>query len=155
MKLQRLYFNTAQCDMFPDLIECVTNIKVWIGPIHVVRLLHVILYIYQHSQIFRQSLTDSEASAEKAYLSDAQDLAIDSVNAYMYWTTSQSLECARLNGQDYFEYQRTADFSGERIAGLTLDLDEGVVYWFVLSFVDGAQQLALYKAAMAGYRYVV
>ena len=104
-------------------------------------------------QIFRIGLnSEGESSAEVAYLSDAQDLAIDSVNAYMYWTTAQSVECARLNGLEYFEYTRKADFSGEVIAGLTLDLDGGAVYWFELSFVDGAQQLALYRAAMAGNR---
>ncbi|XP_072018454.1 proto-oncogene tyrosine-protein kinase ROS-like [Amphiura filiformis] len=103
-------------------------------------------------KIFRLGLTSEQSSsAEVAYLSDAQDLAIDAVNAYMYWTTAQSLECARLNGQEYFQYASKADFSGEQIAGLTLDLDGGAVYWFELSFVDGTQKLKLYRADMAGY----
>ena len=107
-------------------------------------------------QIFRTGLTSEQSSsAEVAYLSDAQDLAIDAVNAYMYWTTAQSLECARLNGLEYFQYTSKADFLDERIAGLTLDLDEGHVYWLELTSLDGAQVMKLYGADMAGYGYVL
>lgn len=58
------------------------------------------------------------------------------------------MECARLNGSDKFEYHDVEYFSGKQIMGLTLDVEEKLVYWIV----RGSEGSKLYKAPMRGYK---
>ncbi|XP_038044153.1 proto-oncogene tyrosine-protein kinase ROS-like [Patiria miniata] len=82
--------------------------------------------------------------------SNQQDLVIDSVNAYMYWTTTKTVECSRFNGEGRFDYERISGLSDDLIAGVTLDLTDGFVYWFSLANEDSVQSLKLYRARLAG-----
>lgn len=78
------------------------------------------------------------------------DLALDAVQAYVYWTTSSSVECSRLNGESPLVFYNTADLSLDMVAGLTLDLDGGYFYWFVVSRQNSQGELKLYRAQLAG-----
>ncbi|XP_022081965.1 proto-oncogene tyrosine-protein kinase ROS-like [Acanthaster planci] len=81
--------------------------------------------------------------------SNQQDLAIDSLNAFMYWTTTKTVECSRFTGQGRFDYERISGISDDLIAGLTLDLSSGFVYWFALTNEDSVQSLKLFRAQLA------
>ncbi|XP_057670694.1 proto-oncogene tyrosine-protein kinase ROS isoform X2 [Diorhabda carinulata] len=77
----------------------------------------------------------------------AKELNIDSVKAYLYWSTGIKVECAHLNGVDRFEYHDVQYFSGKQVMGLTLDFEEKYVYWIV----RGSEGSNLYKARMMGH----
>ncbi|KAJ8952660.1 hypothetical protein NQ318_020975, partial [Aromia moschata] len=77
----------------------------------------------------------------------AKELNIDSIKAYLYWTTGIKVECAHLNGVDKIEYHDVHFFSGKQVMGLTLDIDQKFVYWIV----RGSEGSNLYKAPMQGY----
>ncbi|XP_044740104.1 proto-oncogene tyrosine-protein kinase ROS [Chrysoperla carnea] len=64
----------------------------------------------------------------------ARELNIDSINAYLYWSNGHSVECARLNGAERRPYYSGQLFSGKQVMGLTIDIDQHIVYWIVRSF---------------------
>ncbi|KAJ8921659.1 hypothetical protein NQ315_010568, partial [Exocentrus adspersus] len=77
----------------------------------------------------------------------AKELNVDSIKAYIYWSTGIKVECAHFNGVDKNEYHDVQFFSGRQIMGLTLDMDEKYVYWIV----RGSEGSNLYRAPMQGY----
>ncbi|XP_045468365.1 proto-oncogene tyrosine-protein kinase ROS isoform X2 [Harmonia axyridis] len=77
----------------------------------------------------------------------AKELEIDSVKAYIYWSTGYAVECAHLNGVDKIDYRKAKFFSGKQVMGLTLDMDHKNLYWIV----RGSEGSNLFKAPMAGY----
>lgn len=44
----------------------------------------------------------------------AKELKIDSVKAYLYWSTGYAVECSRLNGIGRIEYQEAQFFHGKQ-----------------------------------------
>lgn len=44
----------------------------------------------------------------------AKELNIDSIKAYLYWSTGYAVECAHLNGVDRMEYHHAKLFSGKQ-----------------------------------------
>ncbi|XDV42961.1 hypothetical protein PO909_011523 [Leuciscus waleckii] len=58
-------------------------------------------------------------------------LVIDSLNAAIYWTTETSVEGCRLDGEDYQILDKLSVFSGKEVAGITLNVIEGNLYWLV------------------------
>ena len=75
----------------------------------------------------------------------AKEIAIDSVNGYIYWATGYSVEFSRLNGMNRMKYTETDLFSGKHIMGLTLNFDQNLIFWILRSY-DG---VALYSASLA------
>lgn len=45
----------------------------------------------------------------------AKELEIDSVKAYIYWSTGYAVECAHLNGVDKIDYRKARFFSKQGI----------------------------------------
>ncbi|KAG5883190.1 hypothetical protein JTB14_018205 [Gonioctena quinquepunctata] len=99
----------------------------------------------KQQMIIRSSLNGSEQEPLLTVL--AKELNIDSVKAYLYWTTGIKVECAHLNGADKYEYHDVEYFSGKQVMGLTLDLEQKFVYWIV----RGSDGSHLYKGPMKGY----
>uniref|UniRef100_W5NKM5 Tyrosine-protein kinase receptor n=1 Tax=Lepisosteus oculatus TaxID=7918 RepID=W5NKM5_LEPOC len=83
------------------------------------------------SVIYRKSTTSlaPQVVAQGKYL--VRDLAVDSVNAFIYWTTAHSVESSRLDGKNHLIFQELPPFSGKQATGLTTDLAEGHIYWLV------------------------
>ncbi|KFQ24645.1 Proto-oncogene tyrosine-protein kinase ROS, partial [Merops nubicus] len=81
--------------------------------------------------IYRKSLLGGhmDVVAHVAFL--VKDLIVDSVNGYLYWATTYSVESTRLNGEEYFMLQEQLQFSGKQMVGLTLDVTYGFLYWLV------------------------
>ncbi|XP_043118667.1 proto-oncogene tyrosine-protein kinase ROS isoform X2 [Puntigrus tetrazona] len=83
------------------------------------------------NQICRGSVSDHEVEiflqAEQKILS----LVIDSLNAAIYWTTETSVEGCRLDGDSYQVLEKLSVFSGKEVAGITLNMIEGYLYWLV------------------------
>ncbi|ROJ78752.1 Proto-oncogene tyrosine-protein kinase ROS [Anabarilius grahami] len=91
-------------------------------------------YLYwscNSNQICRGSTSDHGVEiflqAEQKILS----LVIDSLNAAIYWTTETSVEVCRLDGEDYQLLDKLSVFSGKEVAGITLNVIEGNLYWLV------------------------
>ncbi|XP_044258516.1 proto-oncogene tyrosine-protein kinase ROS isoform X1 [Tribolium madens] len=77
----------------------------------------------------------------------AKELNIDSIKAYLYWSTGFAVRCAHLNGENSIEYHPVQLFSGRQVMGLTLDIHNKFVYWIV----RGLEGSNLFRAPMAGY----
>ncbi|XP_045017925.1 proto-oncogene tyrosine-protein kinase ROS [Bubalus bubalis] len=74
------------------------------------------------------------------------DMAVDSVGGYLYWTTLYSVESTRLNGESPLVLQAQPWFSGKKVIALTLDLSDGFLYWLV----QDSQCIHLYTAVLRG-----
>ncbi|XP_058604533.1 proto-oncogene tyrosine-protein kinase ROS-like isoform X3 [Onychostoma macrolepis] len=73
---------------------------------------------------------------------------VDSLNAAIYWTTETSVEGCRLDGEDYQLLEKLSVFSGKEVAGITLNMIEGNLYWLVQ---DGSL-INLYRVNLSGDR---
>ncbi|XP_069831031.1 proto-oncogene tyrosine-protein kinase ROS isoform X2 [Dendropsophus ebraccatus] len=69
-------------------------------------------------KIYRTSVRTYASETVKVTRYLVNDLAVDSVNAFLYWTTEYTVESCRLNGQDH-------------VVGLTLNIIDGQIYWLV------------------------
>ncbi|KAL1770156.1 proto-oncoprotein tyrosine-protein kinase ROS [Sigmodon hispidus] len=74
------------------------------------------------------------------------DMAVDSVGGYLYWTTLYSVESTRLNGESSLVLQAQPWLSGKKVIALTLDLSDGLLYWLV----QDNQCIHLYAAVLRG-----
>ncbi|XP_014721615.1 proto-oncogene tyrosine-protein kinase ROS isoform X1 [Equus asinus] len=74
------------------------------------------------------------------------DMVVDSVGGYLYWTTLYSVESTRLNGENPLVLQAQPWFSGKKVIALTLDLSDGLLYWLV----QDSQCIHLYTAVLRG-----
>ncbi|XP_064342815.1 proto-oncogene tyrosine-protein kinase ROS isoform X2 [Camelus dromedarius] len=74
------------------------------------------------------------------------DMVVDSVGGYLYWTTLYSVESTRLNGESSLTLQVQPWFSGKKVIALTLDLSDGLLYWLV----QDSQCIHLYTAVLRG-----
>ncbi|XP_055455372.1 proto-oncogene tyrosine-protein kinase ROS isoform X3 [Psammomys obesus] len=75
------------------------------------------------------------------------DMAVDSVGGYLYWTTLYSVESTRLNGESSLVLQAQPWLSGKKVIALTLDLSDGLLYWLV----QDNQCIHLYTAVLRGW----
>ncbi|XP_073432046.1 proto-oncogene tyrosine-protein kinase ROS isoform X2 [Dendrobates tinctorius] len=82
-------------------------------------------------KIYRTSLRTHSMETIKGITYLVNDLAVDSVNAFLYWSTGYSVESSRLNGQDHVIIQTLTFFSSSQVVALTLDLIDGQIYWLV------------------------
>ncbi|XP_054425844.1 proto-oncogene tyrosine-protein kinase ROS [Pteronotus mesoamericanus] len=74
------------------------------------------------------------------------DMAVDSIGGYLYWTTLYSVESTRLNGENSLVLQAQPWLSGKKVIALTLDLSDGLLYWLV----QDSQCIHLYTAVLRG-----
>ncbi|KAM5284647.1 proto-oncogene tyrosine-protein kinase ROS isoform 2-T3 [Hipposideros larvatus] len=74
------------------------------------------------------------------------DMVVDSVGGYLYWTTLYSVESTRLNGESSLILQAQPWFSGKQVIALTLDFSDGLLYWLV----QDSQCIHLYTAVLRG-----
>ncbi|XP_075353451.1 proto-oncogene tyrosine-protein kinase ROS [Mycteria americana] len=91
-------------------------------------------YLYwagKANTIYRKSLLGGHMDVVGHVVFLVKDLVVDSVNGYLYWATTYSVESARLNGEEYLMLQEQLQFSGKQVVGLTLDLTYGFLYWLV------------------------
>ncbi|NXX32476.1 ROS1 kinase, partial [Nicator chloris] len=94
--------------------------------------------------IYRKSLWGGHIDVVAHVVFPVKDLAVDSVNGYVYWATMYSVESTRLNGEEYLVLQEQRQFSGKQVVGVTLDLTCGFLYWLV----QDSLYLNLYRASL-------
>ncbi|XP_063297854.1 proto-oncogene tyrosine-protein kinase ROS [Pelobates fuscus] len=97
-----------------------------------------------NATIFRKHINtaDIEQVIPGNYL--VNDMAVDSINAFLYWSTSYTLESSKLNGQKHYMIQNLTLFTSTQIVGLTLDITRRHLYWLVK---DGLN-INLYRAVL-------
>ncbi|XP_073532013.1 proto-oncogene tyrosine-protein kinase ROS isoform X2 [Phyllobates terribilis] len=81
--------------------------------------------------IYRTSLRTHSVETVKGSTHLVNDLAVDSVNAFLYWSTGYTVESSRLNGEDHAIIQNLTLFSSSQVVALTLNLIDGQIYWLV------------------------
>ncbi|XP_009904369.2 proto-oncogene tyrosine-protein kinase ROS [Dryobates pubescens] len=94
--------------------------------------------------IYRKPLLGGHTDIVAHVVFLVKDLVVDSVNGYLYWATTYSVESARLNGEDYLLLQEQLQFSGRQVVALTLDLTYGFLYWLV----QDSLHLNLYRVSL-------
>ncbi|KAM9316655.1 proto-oncogene tyrosine-protein kinase ROS [Gastrophryne carolinensis] len=92
-------------------------------------------YIYWadklNAKIHRTSLKTFSSETVNVGRNFVNDLAVDPVNAFLYWSTDYTVEISRLNGQDHLILQNLTLFSSSQVVALTLDLKDELLYWVV------------------------
>uniref|UniRef100_A0A8C8SKB0 Tyrosine-protein kinase receptor n=1 Tax=Pelusios castaneus TaxID=367368 RepID=A0A8C8SKB0_9SAUR len=103
-------------------------------------------YLYWAGKIYRKSLLvgDTDVVVHVPFL--VKDLVLDAISGYLYWATSYSVESTRLNGEHYHMLQEQPQFSGKQVVALTLDLNDGFLYWLV----QDSLCLNLYRVPLCG-----
>lgn len=104
-----------------------------------------ILYVYILFKIFRSNF-DGNHEEPIVFSKVVKNLILDTMEAYLYWSTSRTVEVVRLNGEDRRHYRSEEDFNGRQVAGLTLDQDNRFVYWVVGNDID---DFKLYRSLTA------
>ncbi|KAI4882919.1 hypothetical protein NFI96_021496, partial [Prochilodus magdalenae] len=77
-----------------------------------------------------------------------ESLLIDSPNAAIYWSTQSTVEVCRLDGEERLLLKELSIFSGKKIAGVTVDLTERILYWLE----EDGSFLHLYRANISSER---
>ncbi|XP_041601028.1 proto-oncogene tyrosine-protein kinase ROS isoform X1 [Vulpes lagopus] len=96
--------------------------------------------------IQRQSLLTGHTDIVTHVKLLVNDMVVDSVGGYLYWTTLYSVESTRLNGESSLILQAQPWLSGKKVIALTLDLSDGLLYWLV----QDSQCIHLYAAVLRG-----
>lgn len=60
-----------------------------------------------------------------------QDITLDSVHGYVYWSTNYYLESTLFNGQGHQVVSKQTRYRGRYIFGLATDLTNGQLYWLL------------------------
>ncbi|KOC66937.1 Proto-oncogene tyrosine-protein kinase ROS [Habropoda laboriosa] len=89
-------------------------------------------------QIITRANLNGSQQEPMSILAIVKELMIDSLEAYLYWSTGHAVEVARLNGQDRRYYHSDEIFNGKQVMGLTLDTENRYVYWIVRSYESGS-----------------
>nr|XP_012141859.1 PREDICTED: proto-oncogene tyrosine-protein kinase ROS isoform X2 [Megachile rotundata] len=89
-------------------------------------------------QIITRADLNGSHQEPMSILAIVKELMIDSLEAYLYWSTGHAVEVARLNGQDRRYYHSDEIFNGKQVMGLTLDTENRYVYWIVRSYESGS-----------------
>ncbi|ELU14561.1 hypothetical protein CAPTEDRAFT_210985 [Capitella teleta] len=94
-------------------------------------------YIYwynrKHNMIQRVSLDPTRGGTTPETVFDGsavvQDIVLDSLQGYIYWTTGQTLESSLLNGEGRQSVERLPLYAARFIFGLACDLQGRALYW--------------------------
>lgn len=89
-------------------------------------------------QIITRSNLNGSQQEPLSILAIVKELMLDSLEAYLYWSTGHAVEVSRLNGQDRRYYHSDEIFNGKQVMGLTLDMEDRYVYWIVRSYESGS-----------------
>ena len=60
-----------------------------------------------------------------------EDMVIDSMEGYIYWSTLHSVQVAHLNGNNRQNVHELKRYSLQFVLGLTLDFDHNKLYWII------------------------
>ncbi|XP_042189964.1 proto-oncogene tyrosine-protein kinase ROS-like [Callorhinchus milii] len=96
----------------------------------------------KRNYIFRLPLDADVPVKVRVVVGKVQDLQLDALQGYMYWTTAQTVEYSLMNGKRPGFIEELPNFSGKQISGLTVDFDHGVVYWLT----QDSTRLEIYQA---------
>ncbi|XP_025159700.1 proto-oncogene tyrosine-protein kinase ROS isoform X2 [Harpegnathos saltator] len=95
-------------------------------------------WAYPKNQIIVKANLDGTHQDPMSIITTAKELTIDSLEAYLYWSTGHDVQVVRLNEQDKRYYHSDEIFNGKQVMGLTLDFENRYVYWIVRSYVSGS-----------------
>ncbi|OCT80310.1 proto-oncogene tyrosine-protein kinase ROS-like [Xenopus laevis] len=97
-----------------------------------------------NTMVYRKHLATAGTETVAMAQYRVNDMAVDSVNAFLYWSTDFSVESSRLSGQNHMLFQNITLFSKKQVVSLTLDIKYDHLYWIVK---DGLK-LNLYKSGL-------
>ncbi|XP_070506786.1 proto-oncogene tyrosine-protein kinase ROS isoform X3 [Chironomus tepperi] len=89
-------------------------------------------------QIIQHSQLDGEHDEPLSFSATVREIKIDSLRGNIYYSTGLTIESCRLNGKNERKYFRVQPYSGKLVMGLTLDMDNQIVYWIVRSHLGSS-----------------
>ncbi|CAG0880732.1 unnamed protein product [Darwinula stevensoni] len=95
-------------------------------------------------QVISRSNLDGSDVEVLPLVATTQFLSVDSLNGFLYFASTHSVESSRLNGAQRSVYYRQGYFSGKQVMGLTVDLDHDYLYWLVRSY----EGLRIYQGSL-------
>ncbi|XP_011494388.1 PREDICTED: proto-oncogene tyrosine-protein kinase ROS [Ceratosolen solmsi marchali] len=130
------YNTTSQRNIIVKFAHAISNVAVeWITK--------KLYWSDAKKQAILRSNMDGSLQEPIAIVGMTRTLLLDCLEATLYWSTSRTVEVARLNGEERRHYRSEDDFDGRHVVGLTLDLDNRFVYWIVGDYTD---DYMLYRA---------
>ncbi|XP_053316144.1 proto-oncogene tyrosine-protein kinase ROS [Spea bombifrons] len=83
------------------------------------------------AKIYRKPLSspDIEVIRSVSYL--VNDMAVDSTNGFLYWSTDYTVESSKLNGQKHSVIQNLTLFTSRQVVALAMDFKHCLLYWLV------------------------
>ncbi|KAM5325675.1 proto-oncogene tyrosine-protein kinase ROS isoform 1-T1 [Glossophaga mutica] len=130
--------NTSEIHHIPNIAGAGAIAYEWLG--------HFLYWAGKTYVIQRQSVLTGRTDIVTHVKLLVNDMVVDSVGGYLYWTTLYSVESTRLNGESSLILQAQPWFSGKKVIALTLDLSDGLLYWLV----QDSQCIHLYTAILRG-----
>ncbi|XP_054992516.1 proto-oncogene tyrosine-protein kinase ROS isoform X2 [Sorex araneus] len=130
--------DTSESYHIPNIAGAVAVAFEWLG--------HYLYWAGKKYVIQRQSLLTGHTDIVIHVKLLVNDMVVDSVGGYLYWTTLYSVESTRLNGESHFMLQAQSWFSGKKVIALTLDLSDELLYWLV----QDSECIHLYTAILRG-----
>ncbi|XP_069131795.1 proto-oncogene tyrosine-protein kinase ROS-like isoform X3 [Argopecten irradians] len=94
---------------------------------------HKLYWSISNLGVIRRSSVDG-SSIEFVTQGTAHHMAVDSLAGRLYWSTTNTLESAALNGEDHYLHFSIPFFSGKHVISLTLNMDMGKVLWYVRGY---------------------
>ncbi|XP_039727007.1 proto-oncogene tyrosine-protein kinase ROS isoform X5 [Pteropus medius] len=128
----------SENDRIPNIAGAGALAYEWLG--------HFLYWAGRTYVIQRQSVLTGHTDIVTHVKLLVNDMVVDSVGGYLYWTTLYSVESTRLNGESSLILQAQPWFSGKKVVALTLDLSDGLLYWLV----QDSQCMHLYTAVLRG-----
>ncbi|NXE10719.1 ROS1 kinase, partial [Lophotis ruficrista] len=126
-EVQTWSLNKRECTTENTYLSDIRNARVlafdWLG--------QCLYWAGKANTIYRKSVLGGHMDVVAHVVFLVKDLVVDSVNSYLYWVTTYSVESARLNGEEYLMLQEHLQFSGKQVVGLTLDFSYSFLYWLV------------------------
>lgn len=127
----RLYNRTSGLMTKFDKFDNIGGVAVdWIG--------RRLYWSNPYQQIIQHSQLDGEHDEPLSFSATVREIKIDSLRGNIYYSTGLTIESCRLNGKNERKYFRVQPYSGKLVMGLTLDLDNQMIYWIVRSHLGSS-----------------
>jgi proto-oncogene tyrosine-protein kinase ROS len=90
------------------------------------------------AQLITRGNLEGEQPEILPIIAAATQIRIDSLRGNLYYSTSLTVDTCRLNGKNRRNYYSERAYSGKKVMGLTLDLENEKIYWMVRSFSESS-----------------
>lgn len=85
-------------------------------------------------QLITRANLSGMAQEPLSIVAPAREIKIDALRGYIYYSTGNAVYANRLNGRNLTTYFMEQLYSGKQVMGLTMDIENQMIYWIVRSY---------------------